>query len=100
MPTSKDTRVRVDDFEKIIAHVWPASGLACWPRFALNSRASANSAGNSDAVKSVSLRKCFMETVRYEPRQPCPRVKNCVLDRAPLRTEGDYSSGAFSRGNQ
>jgi len=28
MPTSKDTRVRVDDLEKIIAHVCPASGLA------------------------------------------------------------------------
>ena len=28
MPTSKDTRVRVDGFSKIIASVLPASGLA------------------------------------------------------------------------
>ena len=26
MPISNETRVRVDDLEKISAHVWPASG--------------------------------------------------------------------------
>ena len=26
MPVSKETRVRVEDLEKISAHVWPASG--------------------------------------------------------------------------
>ena len=37
MPTSKDTRVRVDDLVKISAQVWPASGLAAWwPRSALS----------------------------------------------------------------
>ena len=66
MPTSNDTRVRVDDFEKINAHVWPASGFGAlrFPRLRFNSRASANSFGNSERVKSVSLRKCFMGSGR------------------------------------
>jgi hypothetical protein len=63
MPTSNETRVRVEDLEKIIAHVWPASGRGALrvPRFRFNSRAKANSWGNSDRAKSVSLRKCFIE---------------------------------------
>ena len=32
MPTSNETRVRVDDFENISAQVWPASGLRSTPR--------------------------------------------------------------------
>ena len=55
--------MRVDDFEKIIAQVWPFSGVGAprVPRFRFNSRARANSLGSSDRAKSVSLRKCFME---------------------------------------
>jgi hypothetical protein len=30
MPTSNETRVRVEDLVKIIAHAWPASGWAAW----------------------------------------------------------------------
>ena len=37
IPTSKETRVRVEDLEKINAHVWPASGCSvCAPRSALS----------------------------------------------------------------
>ena len=35
MPTSNETRVRVDDLVKISAQVWPASGCDAWcPRSA------------------------------------------------------------------
>jgi hypothetical protein len=33
MPTSKDTRVRVDGFSKIMASALPASGLSAVPAF-------------------------------------------------------------------
>ena len=37
MPTSNETRVRVDDLEKISAQVWPASGcVSCRARSRLN----------------------------------------------------------------
>src|SRR3954470_17602144 len=77
MPTSKETRVRVEDFEKISAQVWPANGFGAdfWPRDRFNSRASANSAGNSDALKSVSLRKCFIEAKMSRLPPSAARVK-------------------------
>src|SRR5258708_36220110 len=60
MPTSNDTRVRVLDLAKIIAHVWPASGFSWWPRSCLNRRARAKICATSSREKSVSERKCFM----------------------------------------
>src|SRR6187402_1876729 len=58
--TSNETRVRVLDFAKIIAHVWPASGCACRPRFRFSSRARVKIFATSAREKSVSLRKCLI----------------------------------------
>ena len=59
MPASKETRVRVDDFSKIIASSLPASGVCEIPcfSFCLTSMACAINARSSSLVKSSRLRK-------------------------------------------
>ena len=59
MPTWNDTRVRVDDFSKIIAMVLPASGVYFLPRFcmAFNSLARASKRLSSLAFRSINVKK-------------------------------------------
>src|ERR1700722_16469762 len=61
MPVSNETRVRVDDLEKISAHVWPASGRAWdWPRSFLNTTASRKIFSKSARGSFSNDNKCFI----------------------------------------
>src|ERR1700679_605685 len=61
MPVSNETRVRVDDLEKISAHVWPVSGgAACWPRSFLTTTASRKIFSKSASGSFSNDNKCFM----------------------------------------
>ena len=59
MPASNDTRVRVEDFSKIMASVLPASGACSWPRrcSALSSMARAISRVSSAGLRSARREK-------------------------------------------
>src|SRR6266496_1525481 len=62
IPTSKETRVRVDGLEKISAHVWPANGLdEILPRFVLNSAVRRNIRSISSREVCSILSKCFIQ---------------------------------------
>src|SRR3954465_15155187 len=72
MPTSKETRVRVDGFEKISAQVWPTSGCGpMWARFFFSSVVARRTARISSRENCSMLRRCFMK------------------DQGPLLTTGD-----------
>src|SRR4029077_8151130 len=61
MPTSKETRVRVDGLEKSSAHVCPASGLEeIRPRFVLNSAVRRNTPSISSREICSMLSRCFI----------------------------------------
>src|ERR1700758_3167368 len=61
IPTSNETRVRVDGLEKINAHVCPASGLAeILPRFVLNSAVRRNTRSISSREVCSMLSRCFI----------------------------------------
>ena len=60
MPTSKLTRVRVEDLVKMRAQVWPVRGRAWCPRWDLNSRASRRMDRMSSRGSSSRLNRCFM----------------------------------------
>ena len=59
MPASKETRVRVEDFSKIIASSFPLSGVCRVPcfSFCLTSIACAINARSSSPLKSSKLKK-------------------------------------------
>src|SRR5437868_15313729 len=61
MPTSNDTRVRVEDLENIMAQHWCRRGcFSCWPRVCFITRASANTEKLSPPVSDSSDNRCFM----------------------------------------
>ena len=61
MPTSNETRVRVDDLENISAHVWPASGSdSCLPRSLLKTFASRKMVSKSARGNFSNDNKCFI----------------------------------------
>ena len=61
MPTSKETRVRVDDFANIIAHVCPANGsVLCAPRVCLKVFASRKMVSKSVRGNFSKDNKCFI----------------------------------------
>src|SRR6266496_1696601 len=61
IPTSKETRVRVDGLEKINAHVCPANGLdEILPRFVLNSAVRRNIRSISSREVCSILSRCFI----------------------------------------
>ena len=61
MPTSKETRVRVEDFEKSIAQICPANGLLeCRPRSFLSLTVSARIFSISARVNFSMLSRCFI----------------------------------------
>src|SRR5687768_2900235 len=61
IPTSKETRVRVEDFVKISAQDCPASGL-CWlsPRSFLNTAAFCRMTSISPRDSDSKLNRCFI----------------------------------------
>ena len=60
-PTSKDTRVRVEAFAKMSAHVWPASGMdADLPRWRFTVALDARMISMSARDKFSRLKRCFM----------------------------------------
>src|SRR5580704_18922066 len=62
IPTSNETRVRVDGLEKISAHVCPANGLdEILPRFVLNSAVRRNIRSISSREVCSMLSKCFIQ---------------------------------------
>src|SRR6266568_3079641 len=61
MPTSNETRVRVDGFEKISAQVCPAKGCAeILPRFVFNSAVRCKIRSISARESCSMLRRCFI----------------------------------------
>ena len=85
MPTSNDTRVRVDGFSKIIASALPASGRS-WPPFGLSPRFSA--LPRSRIWRSVSGRpdrgrgSAWMSACRYSAAllAPCAACARHLVD--------------------
>src|SRR6266542_2766331 len=66
IPTSKETRVRVDGLEKISAHVCPASGLdEILPRFVLNSAVRRKMRSISSREICSMLSKCFIGSLFF-----------------------------------
>src|SRR6266702_1766140 len=61
IPTSNETRVRVEDFSKIMARVFPLRSWCSIPFFccSLSRRVRVNRSSSSCRVKSLSLRKCL-----------------------------------------
>ena len=67
MPTSNETRVRVDDFENISAHVWPLSGcVLCAPRSFLKTFASRKMVSKSLRGNFSNDNRCFMCSILLE----------------------------------
>src|ERR1051326_3314410 len=67
IPTSKETRVRVEDFANNKAQTWPASGWLAWhPRSRFITAVSTRICSISDCVKFSILNRCFMEKSRNE----------------------------------
>src|SRR5690606_22366606 len=65
MPTSKDTRVRVEGFSKIMASILPASGLSAVPALVACFRtfASSRMVRRSPAETAERSRKCFADAM-------------------------------------
>jgi hypothetical protein len=59
MPTSNETRVRVEDLVKISAQVWPASGVPSRGRAGFEPRR-IQAAGDFLALSCSMERRCFM----------------------------------------
>ncbi len=67
MPASNETRVRVDDLEKISAQVWPASGcVECAPRSFLKTTASRRIFSKSARGNFSNDNRCFMSQKFWE----------------------------------
>src|SRR5687768_9985038 len=66
IPTSKETRVRVEDFVKISAQDCPASGL-CWlsPRSFLNTAAFCRMTSISPRDSDSKLNRCFILGIEF-----------------------------------